>query len=313
MHCQVHYWTSGQIGHFKVTQPLILGHESSGTVEQVGSAVTTLQPGDNVTLEPGEPCRRCDPCKAGKYNLCADMAFAATPPFDGTLAKYYRLPEDLCYKLPGNLTLEQGSLVEPLGVATHLVRQGTVSPGQTVVVFGAGPVGLLCCAVARAFGAKKVVAVDIQQNRVDFANKYAATSGFIPEGGVSAAENASRLRVESGLGDGADVVIDASGAEASINTGIHVLRPGGTYVQGGMGRDEVRFPITAVCTKEINVKGSFRYSGGDYRLAIELLAAGKVSVDELITGVYEFEDAELAFKQVRAGGGIKTLIKGVKD
>src|SRR5699024_8035221 len=138
IHQQVHYWTSGQIGHFKVTQPLILGHESSGTVEQVGSAVTTLQPGDNVTLEPGEPCRRCDPCKAGKYNLCADMAFAATPPFDGTLAKYYRLSEDLCYKLPGNLTLQQGSLVEPLGVATHLVRQGAVSPGHTVVVLGAG-------------------------------------------------------------------------------------------------------------------------------------------------------------------------------
>jgi D-xylulose reductase len=240
------------------------------------------------------------------------MAFAATPPYDGTLAKYYRLPEDLCYKLPEGMTLEQGALVEPLSVAVHLVRRAEVSPGASTVVFGAGPVGLLCCAAAKAFGAGKVVAVDIQPKRLEFAKQYGATSTFLP-GTVSAVENAARLVVESGLGNGADIVIDASGAEASINTGIHVLRAGGTYVQGGMGRDEVNFPITAACTKELNVKGSFRYSSGDYKLAIELIASQKVKVHDLITDIFKFEDAERAFEQVKAGAGIKTLIAGVEE
>lgn len=291
---------------------MVLGHESSGIVEQVGSKVTTLKVGDRVTMEPGEPCRRCDACKVGAYNLCPAMAFAATPPYDGTLAKYYRLPEDFCYILPDSISLEQGALVEPLSVAVHLVRRADVSPGASVIVFGAGPVGLLCCAVANAFGAGKLIAVDIQSNRLEFARQHGATSTFLP-GPVSAVENAARLGLENGLGNGADVVIDASGAEASINTGVHVLRAGGTYVQGGMGRDVVNFPITAACTKELNFKGSFRYSSGDYKLAIELLAAKKVNVQDLITDIVKFEDAERAFQQVKAGSGIKTLIAGVEE
>lgn len=312
---KVHYWHHGGIGDFKVTEPMVLGHESSGVIDQVGAGVKTLKPGDRVTMEPGKPCRRCDACKVGTYNLCPSMAFAATPPHDGTLAKYYRLPEDLCYKLPDNLSLEEGALVEPLSVAVHVVRQqAKVTPGSSVVVFGAGPVGLFCCAVAKAFGAAKVVAVDIQTPRLDFAREFAATASFLPEGNATAAENAARLVDENGLGGarGADVVIDASGAEASINTGIHALRPGGTYVQAGMGRDEVRFPITAACTKELNVRGSFRYSAGDYKLAIELLASGLVKGKDLITGVVKFEDAEKAFQQVKGGASIKTLIAGVE-
>ena len=291
---------------------MVLGHESSGIVEQVGSKVTTLKVGDRVTIEPGEPCRRCDQCKVGKYNLCPAMAFAATPPYDGTLAKYYRLPEDFCYLLPDSLSLEQGALIEPLGVAVHLVRQADISPGESVVIFGAGPVGLLCCAVAKAFGAEKVIAVDIQSSRLDVAGKFEATSTFLP-GAVSASENAVRLKIEDNLGDGADVVIEASGAEASINTGIHILRPGGTYVQGGMGRDEVIFPITAACTKELHIKGSFRYSSGDYQLAIRLLATQKVKAQELITDIVKFENAEEAFQQAKAGKGLKILISGPEE
>lgn len=289
---------------------MVLGHESSGVISKVGSAVTTLKVGDQVAMEPGIPCRRCDPCKSGKYNLCESMAFAATPPYDGTLAKYYVLPEDFCYKLPGSMTLQEGAVMEPLGVAVHIVKQAGVSPGQSVVVFGAGPVGLLCCAVAKAFGASKIIAVDIQKQRLEFARKYAATATFEPAK-APALENAGQIIKDNGLGSGADVVIDASGAEPSIHTGIHLVRPGGTYVQGGMGRSEITFPIMAACTKELNVKGSFRYGSGDYKLAVDLVASGKVNVRELITGVVQFEEAEQAFKEVKAGKGIKTLIAGV--
>lgn len=289
---------------------MVLGHESSGVVVKVGSGVTTLKPGDRVALEPGVPCRRCDPCKSGRYNLCIRMAFAATPPIDGTLAKYYRLPEDFCYKLPDSMTLQEGALIEPLSVAVHIAKQGNIRPGNSVVVFGAGPVGLLCGAVARAFGASKIVLVDIQKPRLDFAKKYTATGIYLPQR-VSAQENAQRIKEENDLGPGADVVLDASGAEPSVHTGIHVLRTGGTYVQGGMGKNEMTFPIMAACTKELTVKGSFRYSSGDYSLAVDLVATGKVSVKELITNEVKFEEAETAITDVKAGKGIKTLIAGL--
>ncbi|KAK5790527.1 hypothetical protein VI817_007814 [Penicillium citrinum] len=308
----VHYWEHGSIGSFVVKDPMVLGHESAGVITKVGSAVQSLKVGDRVAMEPGIACRRCEPCKSGKYNLCVNMAFAATPPYDGTLAKYYVLPEDFCYKLPEQISLQEGALMEPLSVAVHIVKQASVSPGQTVVVFGAGPVGLLCCAVATAFGASQVIAVDIQQSRLDFAKQYATTSTFMPSK-VSALENAERLKKENDLGAGADVAIDASGAEPSVHTGIHVLRNGGTYVQGGMGRSEIQFPIMAACSKELTLKGSFRYGSGDYKLAVGLVSSGKVDVKKLITGTVKFEEAEQAFKEVKAGKGIKTLITGIHE
>ena len=309
---------------------MVLGHESAGIVHKVGDKVKGLKVGDEVAMEPGVPCRRCVRCKEGKYNLCPDMAFAATPPYDGTLARYYTLPEDYCYKLPGNMSMEEGALIEPTAVAVHITRQAAIKPGDSVVVFGAGPVGLLCCAVAKAYGAKKIVTVDINDERLDFALNYAANASFKSER-VSAEENARNMIKQCELGPGADVIIDASGAEPCIQTAIHALRMGGTYVQvrfffnwclfifklankisqqGGMGKPDITFPIVAMCTKELNVKGSFRYGPGDYQTAIDLVATGRISVKELITGKVKFEDAENAFKDVKGGKGIKILIEG---
>ena len=290
---------------------MVLGHESAGTVVEVGSDVKSLKKGDRVAMEPGIPCRHCVRCKEGKYNLCPDMAFAATPPYDGTLAKYYVLPADFCYKLPENMSLEEGALMEPLSVAVHITKQSGLKQGDTVVVFGAGPVGLLCCAVAKALGAKKVIAVDINTERLEFAKSFAADASFVPEK-ISAAENAQRLRDENGLPAGADVAIDASGAEPSVQTAIHTLRMGGSYVQGGMGRDEITFPILAACTKELTISGSFRYGPGDYQTAVDLTSSGKIDVKKLISRKVSFDDAEQAFEDVKAGKAIKVLIEGPK-
>lgn len=308
----VHYWVEGAIGDFVVKDPMVLGHESSGIVTQVGDAVKSLKPGDRVAMEPGVPCRRCVRCKEGNYNLCFNMQFAATPPFDGTLAKYYVLPEDFCYKLAEGVSLEEGALVEPLSVGVHITKQADVHPGQSVVVFGCGPVGLLCMAVAKSFGATKIVAVDINEERLQFAQKYAATHAFRSQR-ESPQDSAARLIKECELGPGADVIIDASGAEVCIQTAIHALRTGGTYVQGGMGKSDINFPIMAMCSKELNVKGSFRYGSGDYQLAVDLITSGRLSVKELITGKVKFTEAENAFKEVKAAKGIKTLIEGVED
>lgn len=296
----------------EIKDPMVLGHESAGVVAKIGDGVKNLKVGDEVAMEPGIPCRFCDRCKEGRYNLCPEMAFAATPPINGTLARFYSLPEDFCYKLPEHVSLQEGALMEPLSVAIHITKQGNIRPGMSVIVFGAGPVGLLCCAVAKAYGVSKIVSVDIQQNRLDFAKKYLALETFVSEK-VQATENAARLIKEKNLGDGADVVIDASGVEPSMQAGIHALRMGGTYVQGGMGKPDAVFPIGAACAKELTVKGSFRYNSGDYALAIDLVSRGVINVMDLITGRVPFEEAEQAFKDVKAGKGIKTLIEGQKS
>lgn len=237
------------------------------------------------------------------------MAFAATPPYDGTLARYYSLPEDFCYKLPDNVSLEEGALIEPLSVGVHITRQANITPGVSVVVFGAGPVGLLCCAVAKAYGAATIVSVDINDERLEFAKRYAATHLFRSQK-TSTEDNAQRMIEECQLGLGADIVIDATGAEPCIQTGIYAVRPGGTYVQGGMGKTNITFPIGIACSKEITLKGSFRYGPDDYKLAVDLVASGQVDVKALITGQVDFEDARKAFDAVQSGDGIKTLIRG---
>ncbi|KAH9903831.1 GroES-like protein [Xylariomycetidae sp. FL2044] len=308
----VHYWEHGAIGHFVVKEPMVLGHESAGTVVEVGSDVKTLKAGDRVALEPGYPCRRCTPCLSGHYNLCPDMRFAATPPYDGTLTGFWVAPADFCYKLPEGVSLQEGALVEPLAVAVHIVRQANVTPGQSVVVMGAGPVGLLCAAVAGAFGATKVVSVDIIDSKLEFAKSFCSTHTYKSQR-VAPEENAANIRKEAGLDGGADAVIDASGAEPSIQTSLHTVRMGGTYVQGGMGKPDITFPIMALCLKEVTAKGSFRYGSGDYQLAVELVASGKVDVKRLISGTVPFKEAEDAFKKVKEGEVIKILIAGPNE
>ncbi|KAI9170849.1 D-xylulose reductase A-like protein [Paramyrothecium foliicola] len=308
----VHYWVHGAIGHFVVKDPMVLGHESAGTVVEVGAEVESLQVGDRVALEPGYPCRRCSDCRDGHYNLCHKMAFAATPPYHGTLTGLWSAPADFCYKLPDNVSLQEGALIEPLAVAVHIVKQAEIRPGQSVVVMGAGPVGLLVAAVARAYGASKVVSVDIVQSKLDFARDFASTHTYLSQR-VSAEENAKAIRDLAGLPKGADAVIDASGAEPSIQTSLHVVRMGGFYVQGGMGKSDINFPIMALCLKEVTAKGSFRYGSGDYQLAVDLVATGKVDVKKLVTGVVEFKQAEEAFKKVKEGEAIKILIAGPNE
>ncbi|KAI1498883.1 xylitol dehydrogenase [Biscogniauxia marginata] len=308
----VHYWEHGAIGHFVVTDPMVLGHESAGTIVEVGSAVKTLKPGDRVTLEPGYPCRRCSDCLDGHYNLCHNMVFAATPPYDGTLTGFWVAPFDFCYKLPDHISLQEGALIEPLAVAVHIVRQAQITPGASVVVMGAGPVGLLCASVAKAFGASKVVSVDIVQSKLDFAREFAATHTYLSQR-IPAEDNAKAIIEQCDLGQGADVVIDASGAEPSIQASLHVVRMGGVFVQGGMGKADITFPIMSLCQKEVTAKGSFRYGSGDFKLSVELVANGSVDIKKLVTQIVPFKRAEEAFKTVKGGEAIKILIAGPNE
>ncbi|ROW02492.1 hypothetical protein VMCG_06069 [Cytospora schulzeri] len=318
----VHYWRRGRIGRYIVTGPMVLGHESSGVVAEVGSKVTHLKPGDNVAMEPGVPCRHCDFCRGGLYHLCPDMVFAAQPPYNGTLSRYYLNASDFCYKLPDNMDLEQGAMVEPVSVACAVARTADLRAHQTVVVMGCGPIGILCQAVAKAWGAGKVIGVDVVQARLDLAKACFGVDGVFmpsrPGEGVDPMEHAQAMAEEIkttfGLGHGADVVLEASGAEPCVQMGVYVTKPGGTLVQAGMGKESVNFPITHVCTQGLTVKGSIRYLTGCYPAAIDLISSGKVDVKKLITNRFPFDQAEEAFELVRQGRPdvFKVMIAGVE-
>ncbi|OBT58320.1 hypothetical protein VE04_00745 [Pseudogymnoascus sp. 24MN13] len=305
----IHYWKHGEVGPFVVREPLVLGHESAGIIIRCGTDVKTVQVGDRIALEPGVPCRTCGFCRVGKYNLCDEMRFAATPPIDGTLATYYTVPEDFCFILPPHISIEEGALVEPLSIAVHCTKLASITIGQTVVVMGAGPIGLLCCAVAKAFGASTVVATDIVDSRLEFAQTYAATHTYKMQQ-LAPEENAKTIMSRCDIPAGADVIIDATGVESCISSGIFAMKKGGTFIQAGLGNSNIIFPVGELCAKEGVYKTSFRYGPGDYELAIELLKSRKISLKELITHSFEFDCAEQAFVGAGRQEGIKSIIYG---
>lgn len=294
-----------------------MGHEAAGTIHSIGKSVKSVNVGDRVAIEPGVPCRYCSQCKAGFYNLCRDMKFAAAPPdCGGTLAKYFRIAEDFVYKVPAELSLEEAVLVEPLVVAVHSVRLMDVRPGETVVVMGSGTVGLLCAAVSKAFGAERVMLVDVLEKKLEFARGYLKCQTFLSSTTSSPEENAENILKTLGLdnGGGVDTVIEASGASPSTNAAIHVLRPGGKFVQTGLGRPKIDgFPIGPLSEKEIMVRGCFRYAEGDFELAVGMLRRGVVEVKSLISSVSDFSSATGAWDKTASGEGIKNLIRGVQD
>lgn len=294
---------------------ITMGHEASGIIAAIGKAVTSVAVGDRVAIEPGQPCRYCRPCKAGTYHLCKNMRFAADPGppvTSGTLSKYYRIAEDFVYKVPDTLSLEETVLVEPTSVAVHAVKLGDVKPGETVVVMGSGTIGLLVAAVVKQFGAHRVVIVDILEHKLEFARSFLGCETFQSSTSATAEENAASLLQSISLEE-VDTVIECSGAPSSIETGIYILRAGGKYVQTGMGRPKIQFPMTVMSEKELMVRGCFRYSSGDYELAVGMISRGLIDVKPLISSTSSFEDATVAWEKTAKGEGIKNLIRGVQD
>ena len=250
------------------------------------------------------------------------MVFAATPPHDGTLQKYYTVASDFVYPLPETVDAESGALVEPVAVAVQVCKIAELRGGQTVLVYGCGPIGLLCQAVARAYGAARVVGVDISESRVRFAKDFAADDAFVStraearegEEAVDGVRRATEgMLKELGAEGGFDVVLECTGAEACIQGGVFAAKKGGMYVQAGMGKENVTFPITTACIRALTVKGSIRYQTGCYPEAVQLVAGGRVPVGRLVTHRFAFEQAEEAFEVVRRGGEdtLKVVISGV--
>lgn len=217
--------------------------------------------------------------------------------------------------------LDEAVCVEPLAVGVHAIKLGDVRPGETVVVMGSGTIGMMCAAVARQFGALRIIVVDVLQAKLEFARSWVGVETFLSSMDRTAEENAAELLRVFGLeeegtdttGGKVDTVIEASGAASSIEAGIHLLRPGGKFVQTGLGRPKIEFPVVAMSQKELMVRGCFRYGAGDYELAVKYLDAKKIDVKPLISSVSRFEDATQAWDKTARGEGVKNLIQGVQD
>ena len=174
----VHYYAHGRVGEFVVEKPIVLGHECAGMVAQVGDEVTDFKVGDRVAIEPGEPCRECEYCKSGQYNLCPHMEFMATPPYDGAFCEYVSHPADFLYHLPDSVTYEQATLVEPFSVGLQACKRADIKPGSTVVIMGMGPVGLMAVVAAKAYGATNIIVSDLEDNRLEAAKRLGATTAI---------------------------------------------------------------------------------------------------------------------------------------
>jgi L-iditol 2-dehydrogenase len=293
----VHYYEHGRIGDFVVREPLVLGHEAAGRVAAVGSEVSRHAAGDRVTLEPGVPCGRCRQCRAGRYNLCPDVQFFATPPVDGAFANYVAIHEDFAFALPDALTDEEGALMEPLSVGLWACWKGKVGPDTSVVVTGAGPIGQLALQVAQALGATDVAITDVNPHRLVVAEEAGATRAL---------NIGEEPLAESGLE--ADVLLECSGHPDAVRDGILALRPAGTAVMVGMGPGaEATVPMAAIQSREIWLTGTFRYAN-TYPAAIALAADGRVNLDAIVTGHFPLEEAEAA---LRAGQEDPRSIKPV--
>ena len=290
-----HYWKHGRAGAFVINRPLVLGHEFSGIVEEVGESVTTLERGDRVVVEPGVPCRKCGYCRSGRYNLCPHMRFmgSAQAMVNGAFAEYVASPYDFVYKMPAGMTFEEGAMIEPLSVALWAVSRSGVSPASSAVVFGVGPIGSLVLEVMRAVGVTRIYAVDVDDWRLDFATRLGALATFNPE-----REEVVRGIMEVTGGEGVDVVVEASGAEMASRQAVEVVKRGGVLVLVGMYAQRMfPYPLLDIVVKELDVRGVFRYANM-FPVGIELVSKGMVNVRQLVTHTFPFEEIERAFRLI---------------
>lgn len=285
----LHYYETGAIGDYVVEPPFVLGHEPGGVVVEVGENVTHLKVGDRVALEPGKTCGHCEFCKEGKYNLCPDVVFFATPPVDGVFQEYVAHEADLCFKLPENVSTLEGALIEPLAVGFHAAIQGDAHLGQKAVVMGAGCIGLVSMMALKARGVSEVYVVDIMEKRLEKALELGAT-GVI--NGMK--ENVAARVDELTAGKGMDLVVETAGTEITTRQAIEIAKKGSNIVLVGYSKSgEMTLPMSLVLDKELTFKTVFRYRH-IYPMAIEAVASGKVNLKGIVTDIFTLDEAQKA-------------------
>lgn len=302
----VHYYERGRIGTFVVKAPLVLGHECSGEVVEVGREVANVKPGDRVSVEPGYPDRRCWYCKTGKYNLCHTVPFMGSPPTHGAYREYLTWPSDFVFRLPDSVSFDEGAMVEPFAVGMQGAKRGGIKPGMSAVVIGSGPIGLAAMQAAAAYGATTIVVTDRVPSRLALARKLGATHTV----NVSEADPVAAVH-EFTEGEGADVVLETAGTVATARQAQDLVRRGGVVVLVGMFAEQ-EFPLYVmdIIFREYDVRGVFRYCNC-FPPALALIGAGRADVKSLITHEFPLERTQEAieFARDRKDVAIKVVVK----
>jgi L-iditol 2-dehydrogenase len=292
----VHYYRHGRIGDYVVTEPMILGHELSGRIVAVGGDVDRDRIGQRVAIEPQRPCRRCRQCMSGHYNLCPYMRFFATPPVDGGLCRFVTIDAEMAHPVPDAMSDEAAALLEPLSVAIATMRKAAVMPGSSVLIAGAGPIGVMCAQTARAFGAARIVVSDPAPARRERVRDFGATGVLDP-----AADDVAALAPK------VDAFVDASGAPPAVVSGIKAVGPAGRVVLVGMGADAYSLPVSYIQNMELVVTGVFRYAN-TWPAAIHLVSSGAVDADSLVTGRFDLDHVADALDSDTDPSSLKAIV-----
>jgi len=288
----VHYYEHGKIGPYVVTGPIILGHEAAGEVVAVGSEVRHLKAGQRVTIEPGATCGRCEYCKSGRYNLCPDVRFLATPPIDGAFCEYIAIRADLLFPIPDSMSFEKAALIEPLSVGLHAVRRGDLKTGETVVIMGMGPIGMMTLLAAKAAGAGRVIGVDLEPFRLERALRIGADGVINPR-----EEDAVEALLRLNGGRKADLAIETAGSGAAAQSALKAVRRGGRVVLVGLPQEEgTPLNIPYIVDNEIDIRGVFRYHN-TYPTGVAVMAAESLDLEPIITDRMTLDETPKAFEK----------------
>lgn len=301
----VHYYTHGRIGSFAVDAPMVLGHEAAGTVVEVGASVATLKVGDRVCMEPGIPDLSSRASKLGLYNVDPSVVFWATPPVHGVLTPFVVHPAAFTYKLPDTVSFAEAAMVEPFAVGLQAAVKAKLQPGDTAVVTGAGPIGIMAALAALAGGCARVIVSDLVDEKLAIAARYPGITTV----NIRSAKLADAVAAATD-GWGVDVVFEASGAPKAYQGVQELLRPGGCLVVIGMPVEPVALDISSIASKEIRIETVFRYANVFDR-ALGMIASGKVDLKPLVSETFPFEQSIAAFERAAEGraGDVKLQIK----
>lgn len=298
----VHWYDHGRMGDRTVDEPLVLGHESAGRVVEIGRDVVDVAVGDAVAIEPGVPCGRCDYCRSGRYNLCPDVAFMATPGTDGAFREHVAWPADYVHVLPSSVSTREGALCEPVSVGIQAVRRADIEMGDSVLITGAGPIGLLAMDVARAAGAANIAVVDIVPAKLERAADRGADLT------IDNRETDAAAAVRNEFGAGVDVAIEATGSPPAIESALEVPRPDGTAVLVGLAPDEtVPVDTFELVRRQVDVRGSYRFAN-TYSTAISLLEAGQIDAAGTIDVELPLDRIGDAFERAKEPDVVKGMI-----
>ena len=297
----VHYYDKGRLRDFVVKKPLILGHECSGEVVEVGKNVDNLQIGDRVALEPGVPCRVCEYCKGGRYNLCPNMRFMSTPPIDGALVEYVAHPADFTFKIPEGVSFDEAALFEPLAVGLFAVKRANIKPGDRVLILGAGPIGLITLESVLCTKGTHVTVVELYEFRLAMAKKLGADE-------VISGKNGDILKK---LEPEFNVVFETAGSAVTIQQTVKLAKKGGKVVLVGSTQlEEIPFDTNQVMSRQLDVLGVFRYANM-YPRAVRLVENRGIDLKRLITHRFSFDETEkaLGFARDKKDSCLKVIVR----